>query len=576
MGQSSPVGVSSNSGYRLAGGFIPTMTGGVTRPLAPVANAATRITSSGFTANWGTVAGASGYQLDVAADEFFTEFVSGFESRDVGNASSCAVTGLNPESYYYYRVRATNAAGASNNSNYQMVRTYKSYPTSLTLNWTYHYTSLPEQLTDYASEDYQLIGFPGNSRQSISTFLESGLQGTMWEVYWDNGSNVPYPNYYVKYKDGDPNFVCSTGKAFWVLHKGDWAIINRAVQPAPLDTSTWVVTIPFPDTLKRFYLITNPFDIQISWDSIAAENDLRDSIRAWDRMGWYRTHDFLPFEGCLFFNGKGHSAIRVPWRLTSLAPERPTRLPPDSSRWRIDVLVRQDKYEDRTTSLGVSPTAARGMDDFEQRKPRGIWKVPDALFERPSWDTEFSEFATDIRPPFSDIEEWEMMVRSSDRKEVDLFFNGVDRVPSVLVVYLMDEARARAVDLRETHSYKFVPSTPKTRMKVLVGKAELVQEKLKGLLPTRFELLTNYPNPFNPSTTVPIAIPIKSHVTLDVYNILGQHVKRLVEGEMEPGRYYFDWNGTNGVGSRVASGVYFSRMRATGGIELTRKMLLVK
>jgi flagellar hook assembly protein FlgD len=103
-----------------------------------------------------------------------------------------------------------------------------------------------------------------------------------------------------------------------------------------------------------------------------------------------------------------------------------------------------------------------------------------------------------------------------------------------------------------------------------------VQEKLKGLLPTRFELLANYPNPFNPSTTLPIAIPIKSEVTLDVYNVLGQHVKRLMEGPLEPGRYYFEWDGSNDAGAKVASGVYFGRLRANGHSDFTNKMLLLR
>jgi hypothetical protein len=572
VGQSSPVGASSNGGYTFAGGFIPAVTGGATLPPAPATMAATRISDRGFTANWYAVAGTSHYLLDVSTDLFATFVI---EARDVGGSTSYVVTGLLPDTLYYYRVRATNAVGASEYSNVIEVRTYRTYPTTLSLARTYTYMSLPN-LSDYQSEDYQLIGLPGNSSRYVSDFLEPGQQGTVWEVYRDNGIQSYDPKAYYERFSVDSRFLCSTGKGFWVLHRGNWTIPSTSINAAPLDTATWEVTISFPDTLRRFYLITNPFDLSVSWDSIASSNGIRDSIRGWDGFGWFRSYELTSYDGYLFFNGRGHSAIHIPWRLTSPALTRLQKQVADVPGWRIDVVVRQGKFQDRTTSLGVSPSALIGMDDFEQRKPRAMAGIPDALFKRPEWDPVFSEFATDIRPGVADIEEWEMTVRSSDRKEVSLSFQGIHRVPEQFAVYLIDRARARAVNLRENSLYNFVPSTKITAMSVVVGKPELVQEKLKGLLPTRFELLANYPNPFNPSTTIPIAIPIQSEVTLDVYNVLGQHVRRLREGPLEPGRYYFEWDGSNDAGVKVASGVYFARMRARGHADYANKMLLLK
>lgn len=84
-------------------------------PLAPVAIAASAISSTGFTANWNAVTGATGYRLDVSADNFVT-FISGFNDRAVGTTSN-AVTGLTGNTTYQYRVRAINANGVSANSN---------------------------------------------------------------------------------------------------------------------------------------------------------------------------------------------------------------------------------------------------------------------------------------------------------------------------------------------------------------------------------------------------------------------------------------------------------------------------
>ncbi|HQL23741.1 MAG TPA: T9SS type A sorting domain-containing protein [candidate division Zixibacteria bacterium] len=94
-------------------------------------------------------------------------------------------------------------------------------------------------------------------------------------------------------------------------------------------------------------------------------------------------------------------------------------------------------------------------------------------------------------------------------------------------------------------------------------------------LPRRFELAQNYPNPFNPTTVIQFALPVATHVRLEVINILGQTVTTLVDRQMEAGYQSVEWNSTNSDGSRVASGVYFYRLEA-GTFRDTKKMLLLK
>ena len=94
-------------------------------------------------------------------------------------------------------------------------------------------------------------------------------------------------------------------------------------------------------------------------------------------------------------------------------------------------------------------------------------------------------------------------------------------------------------------------------------------------LPTSYALSQNYPNPFNPSTEIKFDIPVRSHVTLTVYNVLGQRVTTLVDKEMPPGSYVADWNSTSDNGTEVTSGVYFYKLEADDFIQ-TKKMLLLK
>ena len=92
--------------------------------------------------------------------------------------------------------------------------------------------------------------------------------------------------------------------------------------------------------------------------------------------------------------------------------------------------------------------------------------------------------------------------------------------------------------------------------------------------PKAFSLFGNYPNPFNPETTIKYGLPEVSHVVFEVYNILGQKVKRLLDGEMQAGYHTVHWDGRNEIGQKVSAGLYFYHMRA-GKFIKTQKMMLL-
>ncbi len=97
-----------------------------------------------------------------------------------------------------------------------------------------------------------------------------------------------------------------------------------------------------------------------------------------------------------------------------------------------------------------------------------------------------------------------------------------------------------------------------------------------AMLPQTFELEQNYPNPFNPITTIRFALPKASYVKLDVYDIQGRLVKSLADvSQMQAGYYTAQWDGTNTVGTRVSTGVYFYRIQTRDFLE-SKKMVYIK
>lgn len=110
---------------------------------------------------------------------------------------------------------------------------------------------------------------------------------------------------------------------------------------------------------------------------------------------------------------------------------------------------------------------------------------------------------------------------------------------------------------------------------------EGAETSLAGALPQALELGHNAPNPFNPTTTIPYAVPYRTETGLQatrtslvVYSVTGQTVTMLVDGELTPGRYQTTWDGTDRLGRPVGAGVYLAVLRAGNEMKVQRMVLL--
>ncbi|MCK6621381.1 MAG: T9SS type A sorting domain-containing protein [Calditrichaceae bacterium] len=106
-----------------------------------------------------------------------------------------------------------------------------------------------------------------------------------------------------------------------------------------------------------------------------------------------------------------------------------------------------------------------------------------------------------------------------------------------------------------------------------------VSAQAPDLIPEAYALRPNYPNPFNPETTIRFEVPAdpasNGKIALAIYNNLGMVVRTLVSGSVQPGIHTVKWDGRNDRGDQMASGVYFLRLQA-GSFVQTQKMLLVR
>ena len=101
-------------------------------------------------------------------------------------------------------------------------------------------------------------------------------------------------------------------------------------------------------------------------------------------------------------------------------------------------------------------------------------------------------------------------------------------------------------------------------------------EAIKQILPGKFALSNNYPNPFNPRTTIAFDLPEDSHVTLTIYDIMGREIVRLLDENQPAGFRHIVWDGKDKSGQTVSSGIYLYTLKTSAGFSETKKMALMR
>jgi hypothetical protein len=144
-------------------------------------------------------------------------------------------------------------------------------------------------------------------------------------------------------------------------------------------------------------------------------------------------------------------------------------------------------------------------------------------------------------------------------------------MPEQVAVLLINPVTHQSYLMDAVESEIELPVTePIMNLKAVVGDRTVLKEIQEQLLPDQIQLEPNYPNPFNPITTIRYSVPEATNVQIDVFNVLGQRVQTLVSKQQQAG-----WHVAQFDGSQLASGMYIYRLRV-GQKVLTKKMTLLK
>jgi hypothetical protein len=407
----------------------------------------------------------------------------------------------------------------------------------------------------------------------------TGVKEEDWMAYWDNGNpSAATPADYLIPHSVSSTFTFVTGRAFWVINKGDIRINESDLGPVPLDEeATAHIDVHF-----GYNLITCPFAEGVDWNQVKILNNLPPNTQLYEYdtdQGRFITSSSLEVgTGYYFINADNQggilaSPLRVPFNPINTLPKVKAGNIYD---WQLKIDLQSGSTGDGTSMVGVSKYSKTGYDNLEYNKPRIMDGIASVYFERPEWNEVFPVFGSDIRPEINGSEVWSMKVYTPDAVKSELSFVGIEEIPAKYDVALIDKKAARAQNLGESATYVFKPSEEITEFELLVGESNLVKNRILDIVPQDFALEQNFPNPFNPTTTIPVALPQAAQIKVTIYNILGMVIQEVYSGMVESGRHYLQWNGTDLLGKRVASGLYFYRLEIEGREGFTKKMVLMK
>ncbi len=368
------------------------------------------------------------------------------------------------------------------------------------------------------------------------------------------------------------------GRAMFLITRGTITLKNTAARTVRTVTA---FVIPLH---QGWNLVASPFNFEIPFQNSSLIRFLGRACAypgAWQEIG--PSFKFKPWEGVMIKARHGESLTILPSEeaLNAIpnANDAPAKAGAD---WfiRINAFCRGAK--DVINTAGVAPDAAMEWDAYESLEPPPIGDYVTAYFSHHDWQKYPDFYTTDFRPRSDDGYEWNFEIQTSFRGEaVNLQFENIQSLPPELQVRLIDVDLNFPQDLRREPAYRFRSSDiekNKHRFRLIVGKDEFVEKKLVGIFqtPQKFELAQNFPNPFNPVTTIKFGLPKTASVSLIVYNVKGEVIRPLIGAqEKEAGYHVVLWDGRDESGNSVASGLYFYQLKA-GNLTLTRKMILAK
>gem|GEM_PF-3542643 len=441
------------------------------------------------------------------------------------------------------------------------------------------YSSLNCPYTTVANS-YRMISVPCNlDNASPGSILVDDLGShdrSEWRLIRDQNET------YVEFGVGSIQSF-DPGYGFWLITRSakDWGVGSGKSVTTSGDYS---ITLT-----PGWNQIGNPFTFTVNWNDVVGTEDVEAPV-GYEGTGnstsgyQYNQSQLVSWKGYYVKNLLDSPVtIDIPSIASSASTEKNSSVDwiLEAGDWVIRITARSGRATDLDNYIGCLSDAEDGWDkhDFSEAPPFG--EFVSLSFPHEDWERYPGRITGDFRSPSSEGHFWDFEVRTNVRdSEVLLSFENVDEIPAHFSLSLLDKDLKVSRDIRKGSEIRFFSGSEETvrHFRMIAGTDAFTDEFDEGIGsgPETFRLLQNYPNPFNASTRIQYQLPEASRVDMRIYASSGKEIRRLLDNRNRSAGYHTAlWDGRDGLGRHVASGIYVCTLRA-GKFEKAIKMLMVR
>ncbi len=399
---------------------------------------------------------------------------------------------------------------------------------------------------------------------------------TMWRCF--TFKDTSYAEFSDSLSDADSSrFDLTRGKALWVI----------SAQAKTFDVGAGTTTAlesPYRLTLKpQWNMIGSVFPFSVAWDDCALSSTSVGTPYYYDGTGYRLDWTTLEaWKGYWLYNaGTQEQTVYLPPRKaaeTQAVAKRGVCSDLTDGEWIFRLSAESEQARDLDNFAGVRHEARDAWDVLDRAEPPPIGDYVALYMDKSDWTENAGTYAADIRQPGQEGYTWDFTFETSlARQTVTLRWEFKRSLPEGWVATLIHMEDGSAVSVLDKKSMTIVSGSQPTvrRYRFVAGTPAYVQKESEAAVPAAFHLFQNYPNPFNPETTIRYTLSAAGTATLTVYNMLGQRVKVLADGVQRAGSHQVVWDGSDGNGFKVSSGMYLYRLECEDRVAI-RKLILVK
>jgi len=408
-----------------------------------------------------------------------------------------------------------------------------------------------------AISGYQIISIPWEiSNKSIAANFEELGGGDKTKYRFLRYHETPTPGW-DEYPGALSSFARGEGYFLNVTHVNE-IVLQSGVAPEENRDNLFTLSLK-----KGWNQIGNPYLTAIQWSDVLAYNNNPSGVSTSLLLFGGTKYNVAPapgviepFKGGFVQADNDIASLKIPFqgqtsggRIGNFEKELA------GEAWEVNFLLQQNDLEFNVGSVGMEPRANEGKDIFDMVVPPPLFE--DQIELSVAHPEHFMKrFARDVVSTQNEFT-WEFDVKASLDASTQLSWDNSMFGDNAKELYLFDVALQKAIDMRTESSYNFNP-LESNRFRIYFG------EKLKDKIrPDKILLGKAYPNPSTGVSVIPFTLPETSssyQVKLEVYNMVGQKVSTLVEGQYKPGFYSAEWN----TADSNLNGLYTYRLVVSG------------